>query len=297
MQEDWLQIEGINISTLSPELVDCVRFINDNIDKSGVHSVSNVASGMGDMLIKRNNHPQEKVFWNMKHLFDYNKRDGDRLGDTLKNIRFKIELLRKLYDKEHVIVFYNVQVKLHTSGITTMRFEPSLIHCFSIPPRRYDFKYMVIHTKLRPHADQSTSSILAMKTQLKAFFLRFKPKHRIVILGEKTMPSFSDIPTITTIYDECMALRKNNDIIDLTREGLFSAPDMAGLEEDMGIIRNAELNVGVGHGGQFCINLLFSPRSIYYCTPGLINFSIQNPHMHVLTDMGAFFDLCKQITS
>ena len=73
---------------------------------------------------------------------------------------------------------------------------------------------------------------------------------------------------------------------------MYNTPDMARFERDIGLIHNAEYNIGVGHGGQFCFNLFFSKKSIYYCPPGLVNFKIDNPGMQIVNDIVGFANLC-----
>ena len=99
---------------------------------------------------------------------------------------------------------------------------------------------------------------------------------------------------MTTIYDECMLLKNNNNIIDLTQEVMYNTPDMKNFEKDIGIINNSICNIGVGHGGQFCINLMFSKNSIYYVPPGLINININN-EMKLITTINDFIYHIEQI--
>ena len=151
-----------------------------------------------------------------------------------------------------------------------------MIKCFNLNLSKYNFKYIIFHTKLRFGFNHSNLFISNIKSKLKFFFSNFKTKYKIILLGEKKIANNSGccsaLPTITTVYNECLHLLNNNDVIDLTEEFMYNTPNMLRFERDIEIINNAEFNIGVGHGGQFCFNLFFSKNTIYYCPPGLINF-------------------------
>jgi hypothetical protein len=292
MENHWIINENINITTLLPDNINCINFINSHLDKSQNYSVSNIASGIGDILIYKNNNPDNKVFWNIKHLLDYKP-----FPDNLTNIRFNIELLLKLFGKENIHIFYNNNVTIRPSHYTRIRHNPKLIDHFNISSNTYSFKYIIVHTKLRFGFEHSESFILNIKSKLKQFFFNFKSKYKILILGERKIDSNAAtkaLPTITTIYDECLLLKNNNDIIDLTEEKMYNTPDISRFEKDIEIINNAEFNIGVGHGGQFCFNLFFSKKSIYYCPPGLIDCQVVNPNIKIITNIDTFIHQCEQ---
>ena len=287
MSINWIDSEQINLDILSSENKDCINFINEYIDNSSSVSVSNVNSGIGDLLIYKNNSPNEKVFYNIKHLIDYKP-----FPDNLINIKFNIELLLKLFEKKNVHIFYNKHVVIRPSNFNEI-YHTNMINYFNIK-KMYNFKYIIIHTKVR-FGFNSEKLVFDTKLKLRNFFSNFIFKYKILILGERKLDENSAtkaIPAMTTIYDECMLLKNNNDIIDLTEEKMYNTPDMTIFERDIGLINNAEYNIGVGHGGQFCFNLFFSKKSIYYCPPGLINFKIQNSNMQIVNNIDEFINLC-----
>jgi len=288
----WSSCEKIDIKSLTSESLSNINYINRYIDPKYTGSVSNIASGIGDILINKNNYPNNEVFWNIKHLLDYKP-----FPDNLKNIRFNIELLLKLFGKENIKVFYNNKVNIKQPSLSKLCFQPNLINHFNISLPTYSFKYIIIHTKLRFGFNDSKSFILNIKTKLKKFFSNFKSEYKILVLGERKIDVNSAtkaLPTITTIYDECLLLNNNNDVIDLTEDKMYNTPEMSRFEKDLGLIHNAEFNIGIGHGGQFCFNLFFSKKSIYYCPPGLINFEIENPNIKIITNIDSFIHQCEQ---
>ncbi len=292
---NWIFCEKLNIKNLTSESLSNINYINMYIDTKCSGFVSNIGSGIGDILIYKNNYPNNKIFWNIKHLLDYKP-----FPDNLKNIKFNIELLLKLFGKENINIFYNNKVNIRQPSLHKLCFQPNLINHFNISLPIYTFKYIIIHTKLRFGFNHSKSFILNIKSKLKDFFSNFESKYKILILGERKIDhnaATKALPTITTIYDECLLLKNNNDLIDLTEEKMYNTPNMSKFERDIGIINNAEFNIGVGHGGQFCFNLFFSKRTIYYCPPRLINFQIENPNIKIITNIDNFIHQCEQSMS
>lgn len=288
----WSSCEKIDIKSLTSESLSNINYINKYIDAKYTGSVSNISSGIGDILIYKNNYPNNKVFWNIKHLLDYKP-----FPDNFKNIRFNIELLLKLFGKENIKIFYNNKVNIKQPSLSKLCFQPKLINHFNISLPTYSFKYIIIHTKLRFGFNDSSSFILNIKAKLKKIFSNFKSEYKILILGERKIDVNSAtkaLPTITTIYDECLLLKNSNDVIDLTEDKMYNTPEMSRFERDLGLIHNAEINIGIGHGGQFCFNLFFSKKSIYYCPPGLINFEIENPNIKIITNIDSFIHQCEQ---
>lgn len=287
----WIINEKINIEKLSVDDKLNIEFISNHLINFD-NRVSNIASGIGDILIYKNNYPNSKVYWNIKHLLDYKP-----FPDNLINIKFNIELFLKLFSKENLHIFYNSNVNIQMQSCSLERFLPNLINSFNISQNAYNFKYIIIHTKLRFGFKESKQFILNIKLKLKDFFSNLKTKYKILLLGERIIDNNNEtkiLPTITTIYEECLLLKNNNDIIDLTEEKIYNTPNMSRFEKDIGIINNAELNIGVGHGGQFCFNLYFSKKTIYYCPPGLENFQIENPNMKIITNIDTFIHQCEQ---
>jgi len=75
---------------------------------------------------------------------------------------------------------------------------------------------------------------------------------------------------------------------------MYNTPEILIFERDIEIINNAEFNIGIRHGGQFCFNLFVCKKSMYYCPPGLINFEIKNPNIKIITNIDSFIHQCEQ---
>ena len=93
---------------------------------------------------------------------------------------------------------------------------------------------------------------------------------------------------MTTIYNECLLLKNNNNVIDLTEKKMYNTPCINKFEYDINIIKNAKCNIGVGHGGQFCFNICFSNNTLYYCPKGLINFNIKKEKFKIYNNLDNF---------
>lgn len=295
MNNNWIFYENIDINNLSFETRLNIDYINSHLTETHDNNISNIASGIGDILIYKNNYPNNKIYWNIKHLLDYKP-----FPDNIVNIKFNIELLLKLFDNKNLIIFYNNNVNIKQPTLSKLCFQPNIINCFNISPNDYNFKYIIIHTKLRFGFRDSKAFILTIKSKLKKFFSSFKSKYKIFLLGERKIDdnaATKQLPTITTIYDECLLLKNNNDVIDLTEEKMYNTPNMSRFERDVKIINNAEFNIGVGHGGQFCFNLFFSKKTIYYCPPNLIDFRIENPNIKIILNIDTFINQCEQSMS
>lgn len=100
---------------------------------------------------------------------------------------------------------------------------------------------------------------------------------------------------MTTIYNECIQLKNHNDVLDLTEDYLYNNPKIDLFKRDINIINNAYVNIGVGHGGQFCLNLSFAKNMLYYVPKGLIDFNIKNSEFNILNNLLLFIEQIKKI--
>lgn len=268
------------------DILSTVDFINDHL-KSERTGVSNIASGIGDILLTKLYINPEEIKWNIKHLIDYKP-----YPDNLTSIKFNIELLLKLFKKEQLTIFYNDTVVIQNCLNYT-----HLVHNYDLTPYfhnllpKFCFEYIVIHTKVR---FRKTDENIVQNTKLlfRSFFESIKFKYKVVILGERKIAKNQAsmiIPSMTTIYDECMLLMNHNEVIDLTEPEMYNTPKMETFEHDINIIKNAKCNIGVGHGGQFCFNICFSNNSIFFCPKGLVNnLNIKKNNFEIYDDLNKF---------
>lgn len=124
-------------------------------------------------------------------------------------------------------------------------------------------QYIVFHTKLRP-AWEIVKRIDVIKNMFRSLCESYKSKYRIVILGERNLKKDLEVDmlSITTIYDELMLLKNNNDVIDLTDDIII--PDYERLKKSIDVIRGAVCNICFGHGGAFCLSITYSKLCIAY---------------------------------
>ena len=285
----WLEKENIIIENLDKKIIDNIYFINKYLYTYDNFTISNINSGIGDILLHKCSYNNSIIYWNIKHLLDYKP-----FPDNLLNIKFNIELLYKLFENNKIYIFYNHNVIIKALPISI---KNTFLNPYFNIKKTLDFKYIIIHTKLRLRQNEY-QLVNLIKKKLEKFFSHIKFPYKVIIMGERVLAENTAtriIPSMTTIYKECLLLKNNNDVIDLTVEELYNTPDMKNFENDIGIIANAEYNIGFGHGGQICINLCFSPKTIYYTSPGLTNFdNINKSNFTIITDIDDFIHHVEQ---
>lgn len=155
-------------------------------------------------------------------------------------------------------------------------------------------EYIIFHTKCRHTRDENYS---LLKQSIKDFCSNNKSKYKIIILGERIFPRTEevDIHGITTVYDELLELKNNNDIIDKSIENIYSNLDYDNYKKDIKLIQNAKYNICFGLGGQLCTSVIFGKSTIVYCKINdwlnTNNFKKNNFYFTNTTD---FFSLIKE---
>lgn len=124
--------------------------------------------------------------------------------------------------------------------------------------------YIVFHTKLRLdhwielfHREVLPSLIV--------FFETFKTSKTILLLGEKEIGQNHETMLLktTSLHNYMLSLRKNNTVIDLTKDVLTAGnPDFNDFLSDIEIINEADCNITFGIGGPFNICMAFSQRHV-----------------------------------
>ena len=124
-------------------------------------------------------------------------------------------------------------------------------------------EYIIFHTKCRFYKGFDYKKL---KEKLSIFYSNFKSDKKIVLLGERQITPYKgeEIMGITTIYDELLNLKNNNDLLDLTKEDIYSDLNYEDFVKDISLINKASKNVHVGCGGQFVFSLCFSNNVITY---------------------------------
>ena len=132
--------------------------------------------------------------------------------------------------------------------------------------------YIIFHTKCR-HTNQM--NYLLLKKNIKLFCEIFKSKYKIIIMGERVFPITEEVIVhgITTVYDEFLGLKNNNNVIDLTCENIYNNLNYEMYKNDIKIIKKAKYNICFGIGGQFCSSLVFGKSTILYCMNNIFNLN------------------------
>ena len=103
----------------------------------------------------------------------------------------------------------------------------------------FEYEYIIFHTKCR---FTSNYNYAILKQHMKIFCKNFKTNYKIIILGERHMPSNveSDIHKMTTIYDELLELKSNNDVLDLSIDNIYDNLNFENYCKDMALIHYAK---------------------------------------------------------
>lgn len=124
--------------------------------------------------------------------------------------------------------------------------------------------YIIFHTKCR---FGSNFDYKKLKYILNIFFsnITINPNYTIILLGEKqfTQTTESKLHGITTIYNELLNLKKNNNIIDLTEDDIYNSLNYERYKKDICLINKALFNVVFGLGGHLCSSIAFG-KVVFY---------------------------------
>jgi hypothetical protein len=91
-------------------------------------------------------------------------------------------------------------------------------------PENITEDYIIFHTKCRHRMSENYS---LLKEQIYNFCKNRKSKYKIIIMGERSFEKGEgkEIHKITTVYNELLQLKNNNDIIDRTLESIYENLD------------------------------------------------------------------------
>lgn len=95
----------------------------------------------------------------------------------------------------------------------------------------------------------------------------FKHSHKIIILGERNIGINIEttMHKTTSLYDNLLLLKSNNDVIDLTHNILtLGNPTFNDFLTDIKIINGSKCNITFGIGGPFTICKAFSKNNISF---------------------------------
>jgi hypothetical protein len=151
----------------------------------------------------------------------------------------------------------------------------------NFPKELLNKEYIIFHTKLRFHTGFNYNSLI---NNLNIFYKNLKTKYIIVLLGEKEFGNTleGNSLNITTVYNQLLNLKKNNNVIDLTQKTIINQLNYQAFIKDISIMKYAKYNICCGLGGHFCSSLAFSNR--------IITFYSHNINLQKITNLNFFTD-------
>lgn len=215
-----------------------------------------------------------RLFNNPKFVFVYKKENELVIDRYYENINTFY-----LHD------YYNFQITNSTDSIETENILKS------------DRKYIIFHCKAR--FDSCADDFINEINILEKFIDEYKSDYDIVLFGERIVEQNFEVKIhkIISIYEHLTKLKKNNNVIDLTSDGLYSDNTIESFEKDAKIISNAVLNVIFGYGGPLTISMAFSKNCVYYIN-GLIHPVLDlymNSYSNMYRDINKFFNYIKVV--
>lgn len=223
--------------------------------------------------------------------------------DPLNALNFRLDLIEMMIKNDDIKYDY---VKFTNNKSNSLNEHLHLIPLLKkedwslkIDNRKIDISddYIVFHTKCRFLMNFNYKEL---KTKLVELFSRLKTKNKIILLGERKMISTNEalIHGITTIYDELLNLKNNNDVVDMTVDTIYNNLDINNYINDISIIKNAKKNIIIGCGGQFVTSIVFNCESVYsYTKVQYINFDKSLIGTHIEENYEVFSQNLEKIIS
>jgi hypothetical protein len=288
------------IQTENSNILSLIKKYDFKIDNNIKNNNNNeiIQIGIGDLLfvslLSKNNVIQKPFYINMNIFF----KNIYELTNIINVLEFKLRLLDKIFDKNDII-FYHDQNIIYSNWQTKIQ----LIQNFNLLQKSFDFKkiydkdYIIFHTKCRFTGSFNYNDL---KNKIKEFCRNFKTNHLVIILGERIMPTNFEVKVhkITTIYNELIELKNNNDVLDLTIDNIYDNLNFENYCNDMSLIHHAKTNIIVGHGGQYCNSLIFGQNITVYTLKNIYgNFDLdilKKENKNIFFDFNLFF---KHITN
>ena len=262
------------------------------------------ATGIGDILLK---------FANMKHKTDatpfyfnmeWFTRPYYRMN-PINQLEFRIKLIRELCECNYIPTHMVKFIYSKNPNVTTFNKEIyEKINAFAIDlnfnsSNTIDGEYIVFHTKCRHLIDENYETL---KQKLNVFCGNYKSFYKIVILGERNFPRTEEVDAhgITQIYNELLNLKKNNQVIDMSIDCIYSNLNYDTYKKDIQIIKNAKHNISFGIGGPFCNSICFGKSTIIYCKSHIMPFNqttLLNNNVHHFNAIEDCFNYIMETTT
>lgn len=187
--------------------------------------------------------------------------------NPIQQLEFRIQLIMDL------VKFNNISINMFNFFFSTNKLTNQSLPYNSIDDYKLYINdnsnktdtsdYIIFHTKCRHN---STEDYTFLKLKIKEFCTNFKSKYKIYIMGERTFPENAETKChgITTVYNELLGLKQNNDVIDITVDNIYSNLNYSNYKADVNLIQHAKRNICFGQGGQLCTSLIFGNSTIFY---------------------------------
>jgi hypothetical protein len=192
--------------------------------------------------------------------------ENDTYPNPANALEFRVKLIKQILESNNfpqscVIYTYGVGLNQHIDRLPHLR-DWSL--CITDTPKyslNLKREYIIFHTKYRSvwkKQHESLDKVRKLYGQLKI------NNYDIILLGERKMVDTPEQQkhTISTIYDDLIQLRNNNQVIDLTQETLYNSLDINQYIMDCNLIKNATKNITLGLSGQLTNSLVFNQKSV-----------------------------------
>jgi hypothetical protein len=216
--------------------------------------------------------------------------------DPINQLEFRIRLILDIL-KYNNIDNKRIQFVFSDNYDISQEIPYDLIENFNLDFEQYNHnseEYIIVHTKCR-HSSQENYKIL--KENIKLFCKNNTFKYKIIIMGERVFPHTEEVDMhgITTVYNELLELKNNNDIIDKSIENIYSNLDYDNYKNDIKLIQNAKYNICFGLGGQLCTSIIFGKSTIVYCNVfQMLNTNNFKKNNFYLTNITDFLNLIKE---
>jgi hypothetical protein len=272
-------IETSKSKLFHDQMIEICR--KNNIQPTYDNNLIGSATGIGDILLK---------FASIKFKttdctrFNFNlewfTRPYYRMN-PINQLEFRLKLIRELCECNNIppdMVRFIYSKNPHYNSFSNKNYENmkqlKLDINVSKSTKVIDGEYIVFHTKCRHNSNEHYE---LLKHKITTFCINYKSSYKIVILGERNFPRTEEVDAhgITQIYNELTHLTKNNEVIDMSIDCIYSNLNYETYKKDIEIIKHATHNISFGVGGAFCNSICFGKSTIVYCRDELICFNIE----------------------
>jgi alpha(1,3/1,4) fucosyltransferase len=246
-----------------------VNITNVNyIDNFKRYRTISPALGIGDLLTLKMYEMSNNITFNdfiiNVYIIKFYKINADN------NIIFITNLINNLFNNPKITYIYEKNIKIDRYYENINTFYLYDYYNFSINNESIvdkvgtNKKYIIFHCKIR--FDYCRDNFNNEISILDKFIDEFKTDYDIVLFGERILEQNLEVKThkMISIYQNLIKLKNNNNVIDLTRDGLCSDNSIESYEIDAKIISNAVLNIIIGYGGPLAISMAYCKNNVYY---------------------------------